>query len=288
MPTNPPLTSTHVATVAPEHIDDLGHMNVRWYGHHAVMGSRALGQHLGLQPDLGLISAYTRHHNEQMEGSELEVSSGVLDGPTLRFHHELRNRSDGQLAATFVHELDHPPIEVPLMAVPDYAAPRSLQLESNALASAPALAELRDRDLAMRLERTVTTEDSHGADVVPTWLVNNLIWGGERIDEGPWIHAGPNGERIAFANMESRTWIGAAAPLGIRIQSFGATVHMSEKITRTVNWAFDLDTEQPVAVFEVVNLCFDLNTRRSLAMPPVTRKRQMARFHPDLAPAPTS
>jgi len=270
--------------VTPDQIDELGHMNVRWYGHKAVAGTQALCDELGLgRPQL--TSMYTRHHHEQLVGASLEVRSAVLGGSDrLRFYHELRNRADDDLAATFVHEFDHPLIEAPTIELPDHGRPRSIRLDADIWQAVPALAEVQAKDLAMRLPRDVTTEDSLGAETVPLWLTSNLLWGGERPDpDVDWIQTLPDGRRVAFATMETRVAPARPVPVGARIQSFGAVVATTDKVSHSVNWAFDLDTSEPVAVHETVNLAFDLEARRSCLIPDAWREGRGARFHPEYA-----
>jgi len=284
MSTQPELIVSHTSTVTPDQIDELGHMNVRWYGHNAVAATLAMCDRLGVGRP-ALTSTYTRHHHEQLEGNELEVRSGVLAGATtLRFFHELRNRADDDLAATFVHDLEHPPIESPGVALPDYARPRSIDLGVDRFATAPSLTELRDLGLAMRHERRVDTEDSLGADVVPTWLTNNLIWGGERTDgEESWIRDTADGDRVAFASMETRLRIGEPVAVGTPIQSFGAIVEIGAKIIHELNWVYALDTERLLAVADTIDLAFSIPNRRSREIPPEMRALEDARLRPELA-----
>ena len=120
-----------------------------------------------------MVDSYTRHRREQLLGAPLVVRSGVLDaGPTeLRIYHELANEDSGELAATFVHRV-RPEAGTPrlpddvadraaglLTTIPPHGASRSIALESDPLAVAPAMAELRDRKLAMRKPRAVSAEE---------------------------------------------------------------------------------------------------------------------------------
>ncbi|MDB4818683.1 acyl-ACP thioesterase [Acidimicrobiales bacterium] len=278
------LTVSHTSTVTPDQIDELGHMNVRWYGANAVAATTAMCERLGIGSP-ALHSTYTRHHHEQMEGNQLEVRSAVLaEGDHLRFFHELRNQANNDLAATFVHEVEHPLLEMPGIELPAYGQARSIDLGIDRLASAPSLDELRSRGLATRLERTVTTEDSMDADIVPTWLTNNLIWGGERPDgETDWIQDTADGDRVAFASMETRLRVHRPVAVGTRIQTFGAIIALGTKISHDLNWVFDLDTDELLAVAETVDLAFSIPNRRSREIPPEVREREEARLHPDLA-----
>ena len=283
MSTQPEITVSHTSTVTPDQIDELGHMNVRWYGANAVAATAAMCEQLGVGAP-ALHSSYTRHHHEQMEGNELEVHSAVIaGGGHLRLFHELRNRANNDLAATFIHELDHPEIEVRGIGVPDYGRARSIDLDINRFASAPSLDELRSRSLATRHERLVDTEDSMDAAVVPTWLMNNLIWSGERLDGlTDWICETDDGDRVGFASMETRLHMGRPVDVGTRIQSFGAVITLGAKVSQDLNWVYDLDSEELLAVAETVDLAFSIPNRRSREMPPELRKREEARFHPDL------
>ncbi len=275
---------SHTGVVTHDQIDELGHMNVRYYGERAVAGTQTMAQHLDLG-EFDLIQTYTRHHHEQMEGNQLEVRSAVLGGEraNLRFFHELRNTENNDLAATFIHELEHAPLETPGIELPDYGRPRSLDPNRDLAATAPSLDELRERCLEMRLERELTTEDSHGADVVPPWLTNNLIWSGERPGgESSWIVDTADGDRVAFASMETAMRICRPVAIGTRIQSFGAVVEVGNKITRDIAWAYATETGELLAAAESLDLAFSIPNRRSREMPPEVREREEARLHPDL------
>jgi len=83
----PSLEVSHRSTVTPDQIDDLGHMNVRYYGINASAGTTTLCERLGIaRPPMR--SSYTRHHHEQMEGAGLVVRSAVIPGgERLRIYH---------------------------------------------------------------------------------------------------------------------------------------------------------------------------------------------------------
>jgi acyl-CoA thioester hydrolase len=271
----PSLSVTYSTTVTPDQIDELGHMNVRWYGHSARAATRALTERLGLA-EPSIVSAYTRHHHEQLVGSALEVRSAVMDrGPGLWLYHELRNQADNDLAATFVYEIDHRRIEANSIELPDYGRPRTLDLNVDRSAAFPPLDELRARGLAARLERPVTEQDAHP---------NDLFWGGERPGgESSWIHETADGDRVASATMESRIWLPHYPALGTRIQSFMANLHVGDKISHEIGWVFDLDAGTPLAVYEGVDLAFSINQRKSVVKPPEVKQRELQFLHPDLA-----
>lgn len=281
----PSLEVSHRSTVTPDQIDDLGHMNVRYYGINASAGTKTLCERLGIvRPPMR--SSYTRHHHEQMEGADLVVRSAVIPGgERLRIYHELRNDADDDLAATFVHELNHPAIDAPAFELPAHGAPRSLSLTTDALASAPAIEQLHDLGLAMRKPRSVDTDDTQGADTVPPANFATLLWGGEPFEEHEWVRTLPNGDRYAYAVMEQRTWIrpGPVA-LGTNIQSFRASLELREKVGRSIAWCYDTDTGEPLIASEAVDLCLNLTQRRAIAIPAESRSDADPDFHPEFAP----
>jgi len=151
------LELTHTSSVTEEQIDHLGHMNVRWYGVNATAASDKVLSRLGMAADTEMVRMYTRHHHEQMLGAPLAVSSAVLGGgDRVRIYHELANRDDGAVAATFVHEFDHQGAALPddmfghLDEIPEQGRPRSLSLASDAGRSAPTLSDILELDIAVR------------------------------------------------------------------------------------------------------------------------------------------
>ncbi len=280
------LTVTHQSTVTQDQIDELGHMNVRWYGHNAFAGAARVCADLGIEIK-ALRSAYTRHHHEQLLGSRLEVRSVVLAGSDdVRLYHELRNVETDQLGATFVHEFAHPRGDA-TFELPGHGQPRSLSLEHNALNKAPTVTEARSRGLAVRHPRCVDSGDVDAASgVVPPYLANNLIWAGDPVDgQIEFVRTDSSGRRFGMAVMESRMWLGRLPALGTNIQSFGATVQIDEKVARSVSWSYDTDSGEPLVAFESLNLSFDLEQRRAAAIPAHERERLESRLHTDLDPA---
>lgn len=287
------LVISHQSRVEADHIDDLGHMNVRYYGMNAHEATLTMCDQLGIG-DRCILSTYTRHHHEQLEGAELEVRSAVAieTGPGLWLYHELRNRATNDLAATFVHELDHPGLdghaEVPAVSLPDYGWPRTLRLDSNGLTSAPPMSQLVAGGHAARRPRAVDREDTRGSDTVAPWLAKNLIWGGEHVEAGDsdWIRTLPRGERYAFVVMETRMWIRKEPiTVGTPIQSFRARLEVGTKIEREIAWVYDSSTAEPLAAIESVELCFSMDHRRSMAIPAHDRAEREADLHPELAPS---
>ena len=298
------LPTTHRSTVTDDQIDHLGHMNVRFYGVNARRGTEALLAELGVAADVEtrLVDVYTRHHREQLLGAPLAVRSGVIDADAdgVRIDHELVNEDSGDLAATFVHRAvghpgeDHPrrlPDDVVQRAsesrieVPAHGSTRSIALDANPMAGPPDLAEVIERDLAMRKVRAVPADE---CEVDGGYVWDNapaLAWGGEPINrtDGAMLHDGPNGEKMGWASMETRMCILRLPRVGDRIQSFGATVGIRDKTAHVMLWAYDVDRGDLLTVFEVVSLAFDTVARRAMTIPDQVRADEQRRFHPDLA-----
>ncbi len=274
------LHVTHTSHVTEDQIDHLGHMNVRFYGLNAVAGTHTILEELGVPVGTPIVDLHTRHHHEQMLGAALEVRSGLVDvGRGLAIYHELRNAADDDLAATFVHVLDHPRPEAPAAAIPEHGRPRSLDLATDPVGSAPTLDVLRSLGLETAAPRVVD-------EAVTVATAAALIWGGPPSEDEvrDWIQQGPNGERMGWATMESRLRVNRLPSSGTRVQSFAATTAIERKTTRTTMWAYDLDEGDVLIAFEVVNLAFDIDARRSMLIPDDYLAAEQQRFHPELLP----
>lgn len=300
------LRVTHRSTVTEEQIDHLGHMNVMWYAVNATAGTAAVLVDLpgwGERPYF-VHDVYTRHHREQLLGAELEVRSALLasDESGVRIHHELVNVATEELAATFVHRVS--PVDpagarvvVPADALaaaalgaiepPHYAATRSITLDVDLLEHAPPLEVVRDRRLEMRKARRITVDELDGHGDYRIERAAALMWGGEPLEgrEPELLEETDDGLLIGWAIMETRIQLAGRPLEGTRIQSFGAGVAMHEKVVHRLFWAYDLDSGEPLGVFEAINLAFDVRTRRPVSFPDHHRRREEARIHPDLAPS---
>ncbi len=299
------LRTTHTSTVTEDQIDHLGHMNVRFYAVNAHAGTRAVLAGIAGWSDRPYVvhDTYTRHHREQLLGTALVVRSAVLGATAtdLRLHHELAAADTGVLAATFVHRLspigaDGAPIPLPEEArvtagaqaspLPDHAATRTISLEADLMASTPSLETVLERGLAMRKERRVTAAecDDHGRFRVE--MAPMLTWAGEPIDgdQSDILHETADGVLMGWASMETRVQVGKLPRSGDRVQSFGATVAVHDKVTHRVHWAFDLDSGELLTAFEAVSMAFDIRGRRPMSIPDGYRRHEEERLQPDLAP----
>ena len=299
------LTITHRSTVTDDQIDHLGHMNVRFYGVNAAAGTAALVGALDLPDTVTLrpVDIYTRHHREQLRDAPLVVRSGVIDvrADGLRMYHELANEDTGVVAATFVHRLrceddSGAPGALPaaiadraqslVVPVPAHGATRSISLDTDPVATAPTLDQLRDRDLAMRKIRAIGTDECDADGTYIAAMAPMLTWGGEpahrRIPE--MVHEGPDGLRMGWASMETRMTIARLPRLGDRIQSFSAVIALADKTSHRIQWAYDIDRGDLLTTFEVVNLAFDITARGPMSIPAHIRDAETSVLHTDLAP----
>jgi acyl-CoA thioesterase FadM len=289
------LSVTYRDTVAPEHIDELGHMNVRIYGLFATRAGRHMLDEAGLVEDdtacLVTVDTYTRHHREQHVGAPVAVRSGVLsvDENHAQIYHELFNEDTDVLAATFVRRVERhertqrtqlPISEAAVGALarqhtelPAHGEPRSLTLLP--LPPAPSIDDLLARGLASRAPRVVPEDLVDEQGFLRSDSYQDLIWGGEPVDTGDfeWIRTGDNGERVGMASMETRATLHHMPKLGTPIQSFGAEVDLREKTSNRRQWVYDLDSGAVVCTVSSVNLAFDLDTRRSIPIPATMRRQ---------------
>ena len=282
-------------------------MNVRFYAVNAFAATKTVIDSLsGWEgPGHRVDTVYTRHHREQLLGTALEVRSGVLDATrdSMRVHHELRATETDTLAATFVHTVvatddrsRHVPIGTDAVAaahaermeLPDYAATRSIDLDTDPHATAPSLDVVRARGLAMRQEREVTAEECDADGRYRPEMVPMLTWGGEPLagQEGEMLHETEDGRLMAWASMETRVHVARLPARGDRVQSFGAGVAVHDKVTHRMLWSFDVGSGDLLTAFEAVSMAFDIRARRPMSIPDWYRTREVERIEPDLVPSP--
>jgi acyl-CoA thioesterase FadM len=299
------LAATHASSVTEDQIDHLGHMNVRYYGVNAHAATNAVLAGLDGWPEGPHLvhDSYTRHHREQLLGTPLLVRSGMLaaDVDGLRIHHELVPTNAEALAATFVHRVSPIDEDGMRLPVPDasveaaraavieplpYAAPRTIDLDVDPLATAPPLEKVLERDLAVRKERTIGADECDERGAYWPDAIMMLLWGGEPPDNaegwGPHLHETPEGELMGWALMETRVLLDRLPAIGTRIQSFGATIAVHERATHRVHWCYDLDRSEVLCAFEAVDVAFDTRARRTMVIPDALRRRQESLVHPDL------
>jgi hypothetical protein len=89
---------------------------------------------------------------------------------------------------------------------------------------------------------------------------------------------------MGWAAMETRIQVGQLPRVGDRIQSFGASVALHDKVMHRVHWVYDADQGHLLTAFENVSMAFDIRARKPMSIPEGYRQREEERVQPDLAP----
>lgn len=313
----PELRHLWETTVLPEHIDGLGHMNVRYYSLAAQRAAGRLLRDLGLASDLlesgpevlAFPDAYIRYHKEQLEGAPLAVRGGVLETGTesLRLFLELFNRDSAEVAATFVYTVelqDRAQRRAQLLpavlqaraaeqrvSLPDYATPRTLTL--GPVRTDVTLDEARRRGLSRNAPPVTLEEawcDSDGflriGDANTLFMV---IHGIHRRAAEPMGEMRDNnfrtdeGHLMGWAMMESRQVVTRLPRLGDVLTSYQAQTLVADKVHCNTRWVYQEGTGALCAVMQTVALAFDIEARRPVRIPERQRAELMAHYHPELA-----
>jgi acyl-CoA thioester hydrolase len=303
------LTLLHEAPVAENEIDDLGHMNVRYYGERALDSTHELLSNHGLSPDscesvgavLDVFDIYTRHHREQLAGAPLAVRGGVLDAGDdgVRLYHELTNTDSGELAATFVHRIQLRDLESRSAVVlpadvrkslgesivgwPEHGQSRTIDLDRTA--PPLTLAEARRRGLAIRKERRVRADECDANGFAPPSRRLELVWGGEPLHpgaNGPPMFDLDDGGRMSLAALETRSLLFESPKVGTLIQSFSAIVEIARKTIVRRTWVFDVERARLLHNNMMVDIALHLGERRSLEIPANVRSTFEAEAQLDL------
>lgn len=298
----------HSTSVTPEQIDLLGHMNVRFYGAHAMEGAKHLAHQIGLPIEAEdeastarFIDLYTRHYHEQLEGSPLEVWGGVLDISefAVRLYLELRNPEKDVLGATFVftaqlvssttqepHSLPDAVITAAASVTvewPEHGQPRSLNLETEGRKLT--LEEVEAINLTPREIRVVKDDQCDENGHFRVGGFQDLIWGNDSItdEDNDWLSTLENGDRMGWATMESRCSLLELPSAGTRVQSFWTTVDITRKAQQERFWVFDMDRNVLLCTAAFAEVAFNINTRRAIEIPEDHRASLQASCHPELA-----
>ena len=106
------LQITYRGVVHPWHCDTMGHMNVVWYVSKFDEASWQFASMLGLHHSyfvknhkgIAAVEQNIKYKSELEAGSTVTIRSGVLDikEKVVRFIHEMRNDSTGEVAANMV------------------------------------------------------------------------------------------------------------------------------------------------------------------------------------------
>ncbi len=298
-------------TVKPEHIDQLGHMSVPFYGlaaasaADALVGELGLGSNVlaGMSAGLWAADSYTRFYLEQVEGARLAIHGGILaaENTAVRIYLEMINDESGEIAATFrqviglvdlssrrslgfPHDLIAEAKER-VVELPEHGRPRSLQW--GPMRTDVTLEVLQERGVAAFRTYVLEKDDcdefgflrlpsSHGlASVGP-------LHARMRRSRGAGLHEQPSGRHMGQAAAEIRYVVLTPPRVGDTIRTYSAEVRLERKTDQWGQWTFDAKTGALLGVCNRVNIAFDLATRRSMEIPPDIREHLEANYHPDL------
>ncbi|MFP6615139.1 MAG: hypothetical protein VCB26_01925 [Candidatus Hydrogenedentota bacterium] len=301
------LQLLYSTSVEPDQIDQLGHMNVRFYGVHALAGARELIDRLGM-PSMtdadgaraAFTDLYTRHYLEQLEGAPLEVWGGVLEvrESEVQTYYELRNPVRDEIGATFVFTVQYQNGEthkaLPLSQAvssaansmlihwPEHGKPRSVSLDSTP--SVLSLEDVHTLNIESRDVRVISPADCDANSVYRIDSFQDLVWGSEGISEdNDWLRNLENGDKMGWATMESRCTLIELPRAGTRVQSFRATVDISRKAQHERFWVFDIDRSVLLCTASFVDVAFNINTRSAIEIPAFERDRMAENYRPELA-----
>ena len=117
-------------------------------------------------------------------------------------------------------------------------------------------------------------------------LALGIVVGSTVLQEGTVSVLRATGDRVREeSDRNSRENVALKQELS-RLQSFGATVAIHDKVTHRVHWCFGLEDGEVLVCFEIVNLAFDTRIRRPMRIPDGHAQREGATLQPDLAPRP--
>lgn len=284
-------------SVRPWHIDEMGHMNVRFYLAHAAEAVVGLAGALGMPraftagaaATLQLRENHVRFLHEARVGAGLYIRSAVLEmGETdARILHVMFHAADGRPAAAITSRVEHVTAgekrpfpwsqtarrlaEELTVPAPDYSLPRGLAgaplLGPGSAAAADALG------LGSPAAGAVTMAD---VDVFGQMRPEHVL---ERISQAiphqlgrahfPLAQYMPElAGHLGGATVELRTTYSRWPRAGERLVLRSGLSDATPKICRLTHWLLDPATGHAWADTEMLIVNFDLNTRAAVALAP--------------------
>ena len=287
--------------------DQMGHMNVQFYIERAEQGIAGLAVALGIGPRvarsnnarLQIRDLHVRFLREQHSGNPFFLRAGVLEfrEQSARVYEELVSSSSGEVAATFVAEIDwvdateRRPLSLPDEAA-QAAAALQVEIPTHGRARGLVLGPPRpDVELAMAQANGMVRIwqgqvmaaqcDEHGyltprhlvgivADGIPNLLVQ--VEGRDR----------SRTPGLGGAALEYRFVYRRQPRIGDVLTLRSGLKQVAEKIYVWCHWMFDLETGEAVATAEAVAIALDLTTRKAIAIPTEIRSMLESRVIPRL------
>lgn len=305
------MTPYFEGSVARDEIDNLGHMNMQFYGIKAAIATHRIIDALGLgaavleemKACVLIPESHTRFYNEQLEGAPLVVQGGVLsaDRDGITFYLEMLNSDSGEVATTHVNvvRLYDLPTRTPIafnedtvsragkltVDWPERGQPRSLPLDP--LPTDLTLAELQRRGVVPRTDAyTVRPQDCDEFGFMNLRQGQNITFAKRPRVQGKGgvpVYEQPGGQTLGLATLESRQILLAVPRLGDVIQTYSVNLLIERKTQKFGHWTFDIKTGKLLSMMRQLNLAFDIAARGSVAFPPAMRADLESNYHPDLA-----
>jgi acyl-CoA thioester hydrolase len=261
--------------------DDMGHMNVRYYGAKIEDALAGFLADEGAATDAGgLIRAHhIRYQRECRAGTPLRIQAAALQrGPGGQIYFEVQGTADGQVKATFVTTLA-PHVAMPdgpCMALPAHGAARGLpDLPGR---PTPTLAEADAAGLT-EITRTIIRGDQLDAAgaLRPHHMIGMISDGVAhlmtRITPARGQHDAPEGTTLGGAALEQRVFCRAPVRAGDPVTIRSGIVDAGDKTMRIVHWLLNRRTGEAFATSEVIAVTFDLVARRAVSLPQEARDR---------------
>lgn len=272
--------------------DQMGHMNVQFYIERAEQGIAGLAVALGMGPRMArseqahvqIRDLHVRFLREQHSGNPFFLRAGVLEvrKQGLRIYEELVSTSSGEVAATFVAEIDwvdaaqRQPMCLPAAAsraaaalevgVPTHGRPRGLVLDpprpEPELAAAESSGMVRiwqGQIMAAQCDKEGYLTPRHLVGIVADGIPNLLVQ-----VEGRDRSTMPG---LGGAALEYRFVYRRYPRVGDVLTLRSGLKQVAEKIYVWCHWMFDLETGEAVATAEAVAIALDLTTRKAIAIP---------------------
>jgi len=91
-----------------------------------------------------------------------------------------------------------------------------------------------------------------------------------------------DGAKMGWASMETRSVMLVQPMVGMRVQSFAATIELGRKTNLRRYWVFNVDTGELLLSNEVVELALHLGERRAIKIPDEIRANMTSELREDL------
>lgn len=302
------LPITFRGTVAPSEIDEMGHMNVRYYIKKAGEAVSHLLNTIGMGPDrrkrLGLIHTPLDHHVRFLKESHLAMPINARAGfitvspDRLRIFVELYHSTSGAISATLTGDYvlthgayggrcDWPrdvlaEAEKLMCELPDYAAPRGIDLPEPT--TIPSWQTAEDLQLA-EISRVEVSRDKLAADglLAPEFFIGTISDGIPAflatidMDRSARLNDGVGG-----AALEYRLFYFRRPEAGELTVTRSGFLEVGNKTFLHGHWIFD-QNGKPVSSISAIAVTFDLKARKSMAMPPEVRAAYETKIVPGFA-----